>query len=304
MPDPEKIEANDCDGPVNSMESFGLANHRPATSGAWQAPAGVAPGTWDYVNRDHIGDQYDSFVDGEPLTEVDRKIISRYLPIVKSEQNQREASSPSFAPLVIDFGSGTGRTLLPIVLDGYRGMAVDLSESMLRNLSKKLSLSGQESASVTSVLANLVELSCIGDRAADHGVCMLSTLGMIKGAANRDKFLRHASRIIRPGGLFVVHAHNYYYQWRHPGGVRWAATNLLQAIRGREEIGDRLATYRQVSGMFIHQFRRSELGRALTDAGFSSLEWYGIEAGSTEPVQIQRWQNPFRFVGWVVVGRS
>jgi len=262
--------------------------------GAWQAPAGVAAGTWEYVNRDHIGDQYDAFVKDEPLNDVDRKIISRYLPQLPTADQQK-------APAVIDFGCGTGRTLVPLVRDGYRGLAVDLSESMLENLSRNLSNAGLEDAPVSMILANLVDLSCLADQAANHGVCMLSTLGMIKGSKNRAKFLKHARRIIRPEGRFFVHAHNYYFQWRHPGGLRWAAANRWRAFQGREEVGDRLATYRNVSGMFIHQFRRLELRQALSDAGFSSQEWFGVEPGSPDPIPIKRWHNPFRFVGWVVV---
>lgn len=267
----------------------------------WQAPVGVAAGTWDYVNRNHIGDQYDAFVKDEPLNAVDRKIISRCLPPLRVGAERAVLEPKRDLPTVIDFGCGTGRTLIPVLRDGYRGIAVDLSESMLANLGKKISSESDEIAWPTMIMANLVDLSCLADQAADHGVCMLSTLGMVKGAENRAKFLAHARRIIRPGGLFVVHAHNYFYQWRHPGGVRWAAKNLVSSLRGNEQIGDRLATYRNVSGMFIHQFRRSELNAALADAGFPSQQWYGIKAGSTEPVPIKRWHNPFRFVGWVVV---
>jgi SAM-dependent methyltransferase len=289
-------------GGQNQPEKNGAAGRSTARRGAWQAPAGVAAGTWDYVNRDHIGDQYDSFVSGEPLSAVDRKIISRYLHAVEDEGRSMGSGRAQEAPIVVDFGCGTGRTLLPLIRDGYRGLAVDLSESMLANLSKNLSNCGLEQTRVSMVLANLVELSCLADHVADHGVCMLSTLGMIQGSTNRAKFLAHARRIIRPDGRLFVHAHNYFYQWRHPGGVQWAAANLIGSFQGSEQMGDRLATYRNVSGMFIHQFRRAELGRALTDAGFPSQEWFGVEAGSAEPVPIKRWHNPFRFVGWVVVG--
>ena len=133
---------------------------------------------------------------------------------------------------------------------------------------------------------------------------MLSTLGMIQKASCRAKFLQHVRRIVRPNGLFFLHAHNYFYQWRYPGGLRWAAKNAWDSLRGKAEIGDRLASYRQVSGMFIHQFRRSEISRALTEAGFPSHDFFGVEPGSTQPVPIRNWHNPFRFVGWVVVGRS
>ena len=304
MPDPKNNEASDCESTETSKETYGLANRRSSTSSAWQAPVGVAAGTWDYVNRDHIGDQYDSFVEDEPLNQVDRKIISRYLPSLKNLARSSASGQQPPGPAVIDFGCGTGRTLLPLVKDGYRAVGVDLSESMLANLRKNLLKHDLGEASVSMILANLVELSCLADQAADHGVCMLSTLGMIKEDKNRAKFLAHARRIIRPDGRFFVHAHNYFYQWRHPGGIRWAASNLVRSLRGKEQVGDRLATYRNVSGMFIHQFRRSELSQSLTDAGFSSQEWFGVEAGSTEPVPIKRWHNPFRFVGWVVVGQS
>lgn len=304
MPDPENNEANDCESTETSNEKAGLASRRSQTFSAWQAPVGVAAGTWDYVNRDHIGDQYDSFVEREPLNYVDRKIISRYLPSLKNLARSSASGQQPPGRTVIDFGCGTGRTLLPLVKDGYRAVGVDLSESMLANLKKNLLKHDLEEASVSMILANLVELSCLADQTADHGVCMLSTLGMIKEDKNRAKFLAHTRRIIRPDGRFFVHAHNYFYQWRHPGGIRWAAVNLVRSLQGKEEVGDRLATYRNVSGMFIHQFRRSELSQSLTDAGFPSQEWFGVEAGSTEPVPIKGWHNPFRFVGWVVVGQS
>ena len=301
MSEPGKSDLAKPSEEQNPPENAGSVRRLTARRGAWQAPVGVAAGTWDYVNRDHIGDQYDSFVSGEPLSQVDRKIISRYLPSLTNSDPLRARNRTAKAPVVIDFGCGTGRTLLPLVRDGYRALAVDLSESMLLNFRKNLLASGLEEARASMILANLVELSCLADRAADHGVCMLSTLGMIKGAKNRATFLNHARRIIRPDGRFFVHAHNYFYQWRHPGGVRWAATNFVRSARGKEQIGDRLATYRNVSGMFIHQFRRSELSNALTASGFSSQEWFGVEAGSPDPVPIKRWHNPFRFVGWVVV---
>ena len=304
MSEPGKSDLAKPSGGQNQPVKTDAASRLTDRRGAWQAPLGVAAGTWEYVNRDHIGDQYDSFVRGEPLSEVDRKIISRYVPAIENEGRSIGSCRAWEAPVVVDFGCGTGRTLLPLIRDGYRGLAVDLSESMLANLSKNLSNHGLQEARVSRILANLVELSCLGDQAANHGVCMLSTLGMIKESANRAKFLAHARRIIRPDGRFFVHAHNYFYQWRHPGGVRWAASNLIRSLRGKEQIGDRLATYRNVSGMFIHQFRRSELSQSLTDAGFPSQEWFGVEAGSTEPVPIRRWHNPFRFVGWVVVGSA
>jgi SAM-dependent methyltransferase len=314
MPQPKNHGPTSCDEHADNEPYRRSSSPTARNASRWQAPTGVAAGTWDYVNRAHIGDGYDAFVQNEPLTAIERQLLSRYLPSLnRNDPSSGRKALPCNAdpaPLVVDFGCGTGRTLLPLLKSGYRGLGVDLSESMLRNLQQKILLHRQANdrtnhitSPLTTIQANLVQLSCLAENSADHGTCMLSTLGMIEGASNRATFLRHARRIIRPRGTFFVHAHSYFYQLRHPGGVRWAAANAWDSLRGSAELGDRLATYRQVTGMFIHQFRRRELARALTVAGFTEQNWFGIKAGSVTPTPVRAWHHPFKFVGWVVAAR-
>ena len=154
--------------------------------------------------------------------------------------------------------------------------------------------------------ANLVELNGMADESFDHAVCLFSTLGMIEGRSNRAQFLSHSRRLIRPGGQLVLHAHATWQQILVPGGFSKMASNLWRSFRGREEFGDRRANYRSIRDMFIHSFRRGELMRQLTDAGFTDIQWHAIlrtGEGALTCRQQSR-DNPLKTVGWIVVCKS
>ena len=46
---------------------------------AWQLPAGVSRGAWDYVTEPSIASDYDRFHAGHPLLDLDRELISKHL---------------------------------------------------------------------------------------------------------------------------------------------------------------------------------------------------------------------------------
>lgn len=234
----------------------------------WKTPPGLTQGTWDYVRARQIASGYDQFLKQDRLVEFDTKLLERLFKPVKSGIAK---------PMVADFGAGIGRCLLPLCQRGYRGLAVDLSENMLRVLHEKIEGSGSlgwrnDGRGVYCLQANLVELDGIASGVADHGICMFSTLGMINGREFREQFLRHARRIIKPGGMFIVHAHNYWFQLRHPGGFRWVVSNIASSIMGPTEIGDRYCEYRGVNQMFIHSFRKREIRNLLEECGFEIRE--------------------------------
>ena len=274
----------------------------------WQIPQGVTPSNWEYVQAAHISNGYDEFLLDDPLTEVDRQIISRYLPDLSGVD---VAASAPTKPLVADFGCGNGRTLIPLLNRGYRGFGIDLSIPMLKAFQKKIGFKPERIESDSDskknecfwVQANLVELDCISEGTFDHGISLFSTLGMIRGHENRQGFLRHARRTIKPGGWFILHAHNVWYQLRHPGGLRWALGNGLRAIRGSAEFGDRESNYRGINNMFIHSFRRKELAKALSLAGFSEFDWFGVSPHQDQPVEGLPLGHPLRLVGWIVACR-
>lgn len=270
----------------------------------WQVPPGVSKANWEYVRAAHISTGYDEFLSGDPLTAVDRQILARYLPDVRALEKD---TGNLKGPIVADFGCGTGRTLAPLLRRGYRGVGIDLSIPMLQTFEEKQS-GIPESGSGCSVggdllllQANLVELDGIADNTIDHGISLFSTLGMIQGAQHRSAFLGHVRRMIKPGGLFIVHAHNAWFQIRHPGGMRWALESAASHVRGKSEFGDRTANYRNIKQMFIHSFRRRELARLLRAAGFVENKWFGVLPGVELPQAQFPMASSIRLVGWIVI---
>ena len=296
------------DDPESRIEPDSSDPSRFASRGSrWQIPRGVAKGNWDYVRANQIATQYDEFLAGDPLTKVDWQIIDRYLPPLETGENLQSGDSQSQAPLVADFGCGTGRTLAPLLQRGYRGLAVDLSIPMLAQFAKKTDFealgTSLQSGQLTLVNANLCELDGLKDDSVDHSICMFSTLGMIAGSGNRASFLAHARRILKPGGLFILHAHNVWFQLGSRGGIKWALGSAWSQLRGDCEFGDRLADYRGLRNLYIHSFRRNELQRALVDNGFTDLKWYGVGPGATEVLENFPAGSSMRLVGWIVVCR-
>jgi SAM-dependent methyltransferase len=249
----------------------------------WQLPPGVSRGAWDYVHAPHIADDYDDYFAFNSLFEFDEAVLRRHF------------DRPG---LVADLGCGTGRALVPLVRAGHRGLAIDLSEHMLSIVRQK---ADEERLPIECVRANLVELDCVADGAADYAMCMFSTLGMIRGRANRRRALQHARRILRPGGRFVLHVHNYWYNLRDPDGPLWVLGNLLTAPWRRDvEVGDRWFPYRGLPSMYLHVFRWRELAADLRAAGFRIIERIALDAQRRHAL-VRPWLlGPLRTNGWIV----
>jgi SAM-dependent methyltransferase len=249
----------------------------------WQLPPGVSRGLWDYVHTPHIADDYDEYFAFNTLFETDGAVLRRH-----------------FDPpgLVADLGCGTGRALVPLVKSGHRGLAIDLSEHMLRVVQAK---ADDEGLSIECVRANLVELDAIADQSVDYAMCLFSTLGMIRGRANRRRALTHVRRILKPGGRFVLHVHNYWFNLRDPEGPWWVLTNLVRAgVRRDVEIGDRWYPYRGLPSMFLHVFRWRELAADLHAAGFRIVERIALDAPRRSPLRRPWLLGPLRTNGWIV----
>ncbi len=256
------------------------------SQGEWQRPEGVTKGAWDYIRSGSIANGYDDFLLGDRLAELDRCVVQQWLGDLEHQR-------------VAEFGCGTGRTLLPLALAGHRVVGVDLSRQMLQRFADKANQAGVFDRCVL-VRANLTELGGIGDGTLDHAVCLFSTLGMIQGRANRIRFLRHAWRTLRPGGYFIVHAHSSLFQIRQRGGLKWALKSLLS----KAEFGDRYAEYRGIRDFFIHSYRRRELEREWTAAGFQCVQWNEI-LRSANGLALRQAEGSFTSglgaVGWIAV---
>ena len=251
----------------------------------WQLPQGVGRGLWDYVRSRSIAEDYDDYFAFNTLFEFDEQVLAEYL-------------QPK--GLVADLGCGTGRALLPLVENHHRGLAIDLSHHMLQVVQEKFA--DFPPPAVSCLQANLVELHALRDDSVDHAICMFSTLGMIRGRTNRRAALGHTRRILKPGGRFVVHVHNFWYNLRDPGGPKWLLTNLCTAPFSRDvEVGDKWFPYRGLSNMFLHVFRWSELASDLRQSGFRIIKRIRLDTTRRHALRWPWLLPALRTNGWIVV---
>jgi len=239
---------------------------------------------WQYTRAEHVADGYDEYFAYNRLFQFDEQVLRRHF------------TAPG---LVVDLGCGTGRTLIPLARRGFRAVGVDLSRPMLRIVAHK---AAQEKLPVARVQANLVELDCLRDESADYCTCLFSTLGMIRGRENRHRLLAHARRILKPGGLLVVHAHNVWFGLLDATSRRWLVRQLFASLVRRDaELGDKFFDYRGIPKMFLHTFTQRELVRALTRAGFHVHELIPLHVTRQRPLRHPWFFGRLRANGWIVV---
>lgn len=255
----------------------------------WQLPRGVPRGLWEYTRSEQIADDYDDYFAFTQLFEFDEAVLAA-----------------NFDPpgLVADLGCGTGRALVPLCRRGASGLAVDLSPHMLRIVQQKADLEGLD---IDCLHANLVELDCLKDECIDHAMCMFSTLGMIQGRASRQQFLEHVCRVLKPGGRFVLHVHNLWYNLFDYSGRPWLVRHMLRLAAGRltrrrdVELGDKQYAYRGIPNMELHVFTKHQLKQALRAAGLQIREFIPLDTQRQKRLRLG-WLLPrVRANGWIVV---
>jgi len=235
----------------------------------WQLPPGVDRGLWDYLHSESMVGSYDETLAGTPLLETDLRFCERHF----SRPNR-----------LIDLGCGTGRLLIPFARRGFDCLGVDLSVAMLAVVAEKARNIGLP---LPTMKANLVELDAIADGSFDYAACLFSTLGMIRGEENRRAFLNHVERILRPGGIFVVHVHNRWFRFGRGLG------------RPGQEEGDR--TMPQAYGgadLTLHHFSRREIITELRSAGFVVREVQPV--GVAGRLKCSWWLPAIRAYGYLL----
>lgn len=218
----------------------------------WQLPPGVDRGLWDYLRAADMVAGYDAQMATSPLARADVAFCERAFP------------TPG---RLLDLGCGTGRLCLHFAAKGYTCVGVDLSEPMLVQARANASAVG---VSCDWKAANLVELADLSDQSFEYAACLFSTLGMVRGADNRAKVIANAFRLLKPGGRFVLHAHNRFFRGLGRGVV-WR--QRLRTLLRRADAGD--VTMPQAYGgapLTLHHFTRRGAVRMLRVAGFRVVD--------------------------------
>jgi SAM-dependent methyltransferase len=220
----------------------------------WQLPPGVDRGLWDYLHSPAVARDYDAGLAGTPLFDLDRRFVERHCP------------RPG---RLLDLGCGTGRLLLPFARRGYQVVGVDLSPEMLAVARAR---AAEANLAVALVRANLAQLDGLAGASFDYAACLFSTLGMVRGRAQRERAVAHAFRVLRPGGRFVLHVHNRWFNVWDRAGRAWLARDWLRSWLPGREGGDRPAPGAAGAGLTLHHFTAREARRLLAGAGFRLLE--------------------------------
>jgi SAM-dependent methyltransferase len=260
-----------------------MHRHRPAD---WQLPPGVNRGLWDYLHDPGIARGYDAGLAGTPLFEVDQHFVERHCPP---------------GGRLLDLGCGTGRLLTAFAARGHPVLGVELSQPMLEVARIKAAAAG---VAVGLLRANLVDLGCLAPESFDCAACLFSTLGMIVGAAARHRVVEHAFRLLRPGGRFVLHVHNRWFNAWDPAGRRWLLRDLLRRFTGGEG-GDRVMPVHQgIAGLTLHLFSRREAVRLLRGAGFRLTEVRPVSLRPDGRLSCSRWFGWLRAYGYLLAAEK
>jgi SAM-dependent methyltransferase len=249
----------------------------------WQLPPGVNRCLWDYLHDSGVAHGYDAGLAGSSLFDIDTAFV------------QRHGDRPG---RLLDLGCGTGRLLIPFAQRGWWVLGVDLSAEMLAVAAGKARQAGAE---VQLMRANLVALDALTPCSFDRAACLFSTLGMVVGSDMRRRVVAHAYRLLRPGGRFILHVHNRWFNLHDPSGRRWLLADLLHQAVGRAPGGDRLMPIHQgIAGLTLHLFTRREAVRLLRDAGFRIVEVQPISLRPDGRLRCGWWFGRLRAYGYLI----
>jgi SAM-dependent methyltransferase len=242
----------------------------------------VSRGLWDYLHDAAIARDYDDKILSTPLAVADVRFAEEQFP------------RPG---RLIDLGCGTGRLLIPFARHGFWVLGVDLSEPMLRVAGERAKA---ENVDIRLLKANLVELESIADQSFDYAACLFSTLGMIVGSAARQRFLRQVFRILRPGGKFVLHVHNRWFNFWDPQGRAWLWRDFLRGLLGQAHGTRKMPTHQGIGGFDLHLYTRREVARLLRDCGFRLLAVRALGLDGDGRLKAPRWFGWLRAYGYLI----
>ena len=253
----------------------------------WQLPAGVSRGLWDYLHDPAIARNYDATLADTALPTIDQRFAQRWL-----DRPGR----------LIDLGCGTGRLMLAFAGRGYTVLGVDLSAEMLRVAGDRAAAAA---VTVQGVQANLVELDCVRDAIFDHAACLFSTLGMIAGVEARRRVVHHVYRVLKPGGRFVLHVHNRWFNIWNRAGRRWLAGDVARTLLRHPLAGDcAMPVHQGIAGLSLHLFTRREAVKLLRGERFRILEVLPIGLRSDGMVSCPFWFGGLRAYGYLIAAEK
>lgn len=108
---------------------------------------------------------------------------------------------------VLDIGCGTGRTTLQLAKKGYKVTGIDITPAMIEAAKK---IASSKKMKIEYRVGDATKLD-FQDESFDNALFSFNGMMQIPGEANRNKAIREAYRVIRPGGYFIFTTHSRTY---------------------------------------------------------------------------------------------
>lgn len=218
------------------------------SSAGWRLPRGVSRQSWNRA------------ADPDAVLQDERAAAELHHADVEWVSNRLFSGCR-----LVDLGCGGGRLLEAAAPSCSLAVGIDISWPGLKRCRQRLL---PVSTNHCLLRADLADLDAVSGRMFDVGACLFSTLGMISPAEARDSFLDHARRILKPGGLFLVHAHNRWWHLGSTAGRQWLAKDFWLRLTGKAGAGEFRHPDAPAAAPALTHYSRGELRNLLTRHGF------------------------------------
>jgi SAM-dependent methyltransferase len=156
---------------------------------------------------------------------------------------RRELGAPSDQRAILELGCGSGRTLLPLLRDGWRVTGVDRSPAMLARARERLDRLGGDGLARCELVQGDFREVALGRRFA-LVICPFNAFMHLYTVEDVERFLAVVRAHLLPSGLFAFDVLNPDLRWlsRDPH-KRWSRTRFRHPRTGRWTIYSTSVTY-------------------------------------------------------------
>jgi len=241
---------------------------------------------------DSFSADYDRFVNWKErlayeLPFIERQLTPPFIPPIGGERGGRR---------VLDVACGSGMHAIALAQRGYDVTGADLSAPMIERARENAAAAGCEVRFVVAGFGELLEKVGGG---FDALLCLGNSLPHVLTAEALDATLTDFAAVLLPGGLLLIQNRNFdavmanRERWMAPQAHREGRREWL-FIRFYDFNPDDTLTFnvvtlrrqgmgewaQQVETTMLRPWLHDELSRAITAAGFGSLNCYGGMSGA------------------------
>jgi glycine/sarcosine N-methyltransferase len=222
---------------------------------------------------------------------------------VLSEILERECGAPG-KTRILDIACGIGTQALGLAKLGFQVTGCDISAAAVERAQREAK---QRNLDIPFSVANMLDLSAFPESSFDAVICMDNALPHLENSEQLIQAAKQCRAKLRPGGLFMASIRDYDRLLEKMPAVQGPSFFPDQEQRRIVlQVWDWLDERRYIFHLYITRMvagewqtfhttavyravMRDEMWRALTDAGFSDVQWlYPEESGFYQPIVVAR----------------